>query len=145
MASRHYLEDATRWPIDERFQGGQSQAICCRCVVVLRNAVLILWKQFTETGTVVRRPDQDRKTATTLAQDRYLRLLFKRVRSARATHLSHVLYNTTGLFILRIMVPQRLNEGYVNARHLVVSIHLNVNHKKGPSSMVLKTPVSVRG
>lgn len=130
MASRHRLDDATRWRIVGRLEAGQSQATCCRDLGVPRNVVSTLWKQFTETGTVVRRPGQGRKMASTAAEDRYLRLLAKRDRSATATQLSRNLYNATGTSISRITVTQRLHAGGLYARRPVVCIPLTVNHKK---------------
>ncbi|GFT05299.1 general transcription factor II-I repeat domain-containing protein 2A [Trichonephila clavipes] len=77
------LDDATSWRIFARLEAGHSKA--SRVFGVSRNQVSTVWKQCTETGTVVFRLAQDRKRATASLEDRYLRLLAKRNRPTRAT------------------------------------------------------------
>ncbi|GFY04507.1 HTH_Tnp_Tc3_2 domain-containing protein [Trichonephila clavipes] len=96
----------------------------------MREIVSSLWKQFTETITVVCRPVQGHKRATTSTEDCYLRLLAKRDRSERVTQLFHILYNATGTLISQITITQRLNAGDLYAWHPVVCIPLTLNHKK---------------
>ncbi|GFY21869.1 HTH_Tnp_Tc3_2 domain-containing protein [Trichonephila clavipes] len=107
VAERPLQDDATRW----QGVGRQSEAICCWNLWGLRNVLPTLWKQFIEAGTVVHRPGEGHKRATTRAEDRYVRLLAERYRSVTAIQLPHNLYNAIEISFSRITVTQRLNAG----------------------------------
>ncbi|GFV71535.1 HTH_Tnp_Tc3_2 domain-containing protein [Trichonephila clavipes] len=87
------LDDASRWRIVGKLEADQSQVICSMDFRVMRNVLSTLWNQFTEKGTMARLPSQGSKRATKSVQDRYLRLLAKRDKSAKATPTSRNLYN----------------------------------------------------
>ncbi|GFW57586.1 hypothetical protein TNCV_2925051 [Trichonephila clavipes] len=61
MVSYHRLQDATSWRIIGGLEVGQSPVTCCRDLRGFRNVASTLWKQFIETGIVVRRLGQGLK------------------------------------------------------------------------------------
>ncbi|GFU40591.1 HTH_Tnp_Tc3_2 domain-containing protein [Trichonephila clavipes] len=92
---------------DGRLEAAQSQATCCWDRGVSRNVVSTQWKKLIEIGTVVHRPGEGHKRATTPAQYYYLRLLAKRDKSVTATQMYHNLCNITEISFSRIIVIQR--------------------------------------
>ncbi|GFV78463.1 HTH_Tnp_Tc3_2 domain-containing protein [Trichonephila clavipes] len=106
----------------------QSQTTFCRNFGVSRNGVSTLLDR--NNDSLSHRPGQDHNLATMLSQDRYLRLLLKKDRSAPRKQLPRGLYNTTRTFISQITVAKRLNVGLMYARYPAICISLTVNRKK---------------
>ncbi|GBM73355.1 hypothetical protein AVEN_37604-1 [Araneus ventricosus] len=94
------------------------------------SVVCNLWKQFQDTGSIERKPGQDRPRATTATEDRYLSLIARRNRGATASQLSRDLYAATGTCVSKVTVSKRLHETGLFARRPAVCVPLTSTNRR---------------
>ncbi|KFM59504.1 hypothetical protein X975_12997, partial [Stegodyphus mimosarum] len=120
MSNRQRLDDGKRWRIVGRLEAGQSQVQICRECNLTPSLVCNLWKQFQDTGSIKRKHGQGHPKATTAREDRYLSILVRRNRAAKASQLSRNLYAVTGTCVTRVTDSKRLNDRGLFARRPAV-------------------------
>ncbi|GFY18954.1 transposable element Tcb2 transposase [Trichonephila clavipes] len=87
MSQLSHLTDSEAWRVVGRLEGGQTQAEVAQAIGVSQSVISRIWNHFLETGSVGRRPGQDRRRATMPNEDRYLVLTAPRHRNMNATLL----------------------------------------------------------
>lgn len=130
MTTHERLTDDLRWRAVGRMEAGQTQAEVSKWLKTSRQVVSNLWKQFQETGTIVRKEGQGRKRCTKPEDDRYLVLTVKRQREMTANQLSNELFAASGTRVSRRTVRRRLNECGLYARRPMVCVPLTSSHRK---------------
>ncbi|GBM27565.1 hypothetical protein AVEN_97079-1 [Araneus ventricosus] len=106
MSNHQCLDDGMRWRIVGRLKAGQSQVQICREFNLTPSVVCNLWKQFQDTGSIERKPGQDRPRTTTATEDRYLSIIARCNRGATASQLSRDLYAATATRVSRVTVSK---------------------------------------
>ncbi|GFY07115.1 uncharacterized protein TNCV_4903571 [Trichonephila clavipes] len=127
MAQQRDLPESMAWRVIGRLESGQTQRSVADAVGVARS-VARLWNRFQETGNVKRRPGAGRPRATTSTDDRYIQLTARRNRTENATQLQRQLLLATRRRVFSQTVHNRLHEGGLYARRLMVSIPLTPRH-----------------
>ncbi|UYV77104.1 hypothetical protein LAZ67_14003317, partial [Cordylochernes scorpioides] len=130
MSLRKILADDLKWRAVGRMEAGQSQVEVAKWLNVNKSVVRKIWKQFIETGTIKRKEGSGIKRKTASSEDRYLVVTAKRHREMTAIQLSNELSSATGTRISRQTVYQRLHEGALYARRLMVCILLTSAHRR---------------
>lgn len=130
MTTHERLSDELRWRAIGRIEAGQSQAEVSKWLKTSKKVVSNLWKQFQETGTIVRKAGQGRKRCTKPEDDRYLVLTAKRHRGMTATQVSNELFAASETRVSRQTVYRRLNEGGLYARRPMICIPLTPSHRR---------------
>ncbi|GBM45040.1 Transposable element Tc1 transposase [Araneus ventricosus] len=130
MSNHQRLDDGMRWRIMGRLEAGQSQVQICREFNLTPSVVCNLWKQFQDTGSIERKPEQGRPRATTATEDRYLSIIARRNRGATASQLTRDLYAATGTRISRVTVSKRLHETRLFARRPAVCVPLTSTNRR---------------
>ncbi|GBM28362.1 Cytochrome P450 4c3 [Araneus ventricosus] len=101
-----------------------------------RGVVCNLWKQFQDTGSIERKPEQGRSRATTATKDCYLSIIARRNKGATASQVSRDLYAATGTRLSRVTVSKRLHETGLFARRPAVLRPAHFYQQESPFSMV---------
>ncbi|GBO26509.1 hypothetical protein AVEN_53650-1 [Araneus ventricosus] len=122
MNNHQRLDDGMSWRIVGRLEAGQSQVQICREFNLTPSVVYDLWKQFQDTGSIERKPGQGRPRATKATEKRYLAIIARRNRGAKASQLSRDLYAATETRVSRVTVSKRLHETGLFARRPVVCV-----------------------
>ncbi|KAA5634855.1 hypothetical protein F3G58_35025, partial [Pseudomonas aeruginosa] len=81
-----------------------------RCLGVSRRAIRNAWERFLETGSITRRPGSGRARATTVQEDRYIRLTARRELTIPARVLQNRLRQSTCTRIGDQTIRNRLHE-----------------------------------
>lgn len=96
---------------------------------VSRPAIRNAWERFLETGSVTRRPGSGRVRATTVQEDRYIRLTARRERTIPARVLQNRLRQSTGTRIGDQTIRNRLHKDGQRSRFRVIRLKLTRAHR----------------
>ena len=130
MSSRQHLPVELRYRAIGRLEAGQRQADVARWLNVDRSVVSRLWQQFQTTQSASRRYSQGRPRATTVSEDRYVRLSARRSRTSTPTQLRAVLAAATGTQVSSTTIRRRLHEGGLYARRPAICVPLTARHRR---------------
>ncbi|GFX03924.1 uncharacterized protein TNCV_4678291 [Trichonephila clavipes] len=80
MSDPQPLDDGMRYWIVGRFERDQYQVQICREFNLMPSVMCNLWKQFQDTGSIERKPEQGHSRATTVREDHYFSIIASRNR-----------------------------------------------------------------
>ncbi|GFS63940.1 transposable element Tcb2 transposase [Trichonephila clavipes] len=130
MSQRSHLIDSEAWGVVGRLEGGQTQAEVAQAIGVSQSVISRIWNHFLETGSAGRRPEQDRRRATTPNEDLYLVLTARRHRNMNAILLQQHLRSATGTTVSTQTVRNRLHGVGLYARRPIVCVRLTSRHRR---------------
>lgn len=126
---RSYLSDVDVSRALTLLEEGRSQRDIAFRIGVSQSVISRLRTRFQETGLLTRRPGQGRPRATSIGDDRYLRVGALRNRFTTARQLQNDLVTATGTRISDQTVRNRLREAGLNSRYPVKAPRLTRRHK----------------
>ncbi|CAK1592572.1 unnamed protein product [Parnassius mnemosyne] len=129
--SRRHMDVETATRAVFMLQEGESQRSVARRLGVSRRAIRNAWERFLETDSVARRSGSGsgRARATTVQEDRYIRLTAHRERTIPARVLQNRLRHSIGTRINDQTIRNRLHEDGQRSRSRVIRLKLTRAHR----------------